>query len=521
MRGVLYNTLGQPGQAIDNFDAALTRGSPPFEIYQRRAGAFLDLRQYQSALADVNTALELQPDNARSLALRCRILGENRGSVAVREVLADCERARLLAPQNASVHFNVGNGYAFLDKYEEAAEAFTRVIELKPNDARAYLNRGRLRLDFLYEPEAAIDDLNQAISIWPGFHLAYYHRGRAHWQETNLEQAMSDLQYAEPIADAIGINFYIERARVYYWAGEYHQALMDYERVLSNDPFQSSTHYRVILLQYALRDLDDAASSVEEALQRSEEIGMFDSEDLVLILGGNIALERTDYAEAIDYYVRASDLIENTTGEVLLNLRLRFAELLRGDDPTGVQQRIFSMLATVDSSRTRAWVSHYLALTYLYDARQTTSSSDQQALYRDALTGLETAGSISILQIQTLRGHLHALLGEADAADAAFADALQIVNDMNQLIEPNETALIGMLYTFMAQHEAARSNSELARTYAEQAIGIAPHLPAPYRILYTYYLEQENPSEVGRYQRLYDEAQAACNHCEIMSLTIH
>ena len=85
-------------------------------------------------------------------------------------------RAIELDPNDALAYFNRGNAYADQEEYARAMEDFNRAIELDPNDALAYYNRGVTYAD-QGEYDRAMEDCNRAIEINPEHARFYLLRG--------------------------------------------------------------------------------------------------------------------------------------------------------------------------------------------------------------------------------------------------------------------------------------------------------------------------------------------------------
>ena len=68
--------------------------------------------------------------------------------------------------------------------YEDAIAAYSKAIELDPDDAEFYYRRGRSK-HFLGEHQAAISDYDKAIEIEPEFSGAYHNRGAANTNSLN------------------------------------------------------------------------------------------------------------------------------------------------------------------------------------------------------------------------------------------------------------------------------------------------------------------------------------------------
>ena len=93
-----------------------------------------------------------------------------------------------------------GGCSARLGKFERAVADYTRALELNPNYARAYHNRG-LAYDQLGEIDRAIADYSKALELNPSYALAYYHRGLAYQKQGRPELAQADWKRAQELLD--------------------------------------------------------------------------------------------------------------------------------------------------------------------------------------------------------------------------------------------------------------------------------------------------------------------------------
>ncbi|WP_072622333.1 tetratricopeptide repeat protein [Spirulina major] len=80
-------------------------------------------------------------------------------------------------PNFAYAYYNRGLAYSNLKRYEEAITDYTSAIEIDPNDASAYYNRGNA-YNALKRYEEAIADYTSAIDIDPKYAYAYNNRGK-------------------------------------------------------------------------------------------------------------------------------------------------------------------------------------------------------------------------------------------------------------------------------------------------------------------------------------------------------
>ena len=87
-------------------------------------------------------------------------------------------RAIELDPNDAKVYYNRGITYGKKGEFDRAIEDFTKAIDLNPNYADAYYNRG-----VAYSNKGLVDytieDYTKVIALNPNYANAYYNRGKS------------------------------------------------------------------------------------------------------------------------------------------------------------------------------------------------------------------------------------------------------------------------------------------------------------------------------------------------------
>lgn len=117
--------------------------------------------------------------------------------------LADYDVAIQLEPDDAQAYFNRGLVKIELKRYEEALTDFDQAIDLNPNNADAYNNRGGVNTT-LENHRAALTDYDEAIRLNPKHLGAYYHRGSLQASLGRIDQAKHDLRTALQLAASVG-----------------------------------------------------------------------------------------------------------------------------------------------------------------------------------------------------------------------------------------------------------------------------------------------------------------------------
>lgn len=170
-------------RSIEDYNSYLSSHTPRPVDYIGRAMDFISLRNYKSAIADLDRAIELNPDYAPSYMLRAQArynqgvnspsdMGDNpvpadhvtrvsleRANADM--ILSDLDKAISLTDNNPFLYYNKGNILVGLSDMFNAEESYTKAIELKSNFAEAYFNRGYTRLK-LGKRQEGMADLSKA-----------------------------------------------------------------------------------------------------------------------------------------------------------------------------------------------------------------------------------------------------------------------------------------------------------------------------------------------------------------------
>jgi tetratricopeptide (TPR) repeat protein len=131
--------------------------------------------------------------------------------------------------------------YGDIIRIEEAIKGYTQVIQLNPNLAEAYFERGMIyHFPWRYsgsqstarkEAQASILDFTQAIRLNPDYAEAYFERGNSYYKLQEYQKSIYDYTQASQI-DPSSIKSYCKRGDLYYKLGEKQKAIEDYAQVV-------------------------------------------------------------------------------------------------------------------------------------------------------------------------------------------------------------------------------------------------------------------------------------------------
>jgi tetratricopeptide (TPR) repeat protein len=226
------------------------------------------LQQAQQIFGDTLEALLRAPHGvARAVSFCDDVVGQLRdiGSawhLAGREDVAGrsferalkvAERAIELDPNHALAWENRGLVYDDLKKHDKAIADYSKAIELKPTVARIWHNRGVARAG-LQQYNMAIGDYSKAIELDHTYWMAWYTRGNAHYALQQFDKATADHSKAVEL-DPKDARPRTNRGNAYYALQQFDKAVADYSKAIElapnvRAPWHNRGRARLMLQQY-------------------------------------------------------------------------------------------------------------------------------------------------------------------------------------------------------------------------------------------------------------------------------
>ena len=179
LQGVVLRESGQNEKALSSFNQAMSIPNWNDNIVNKntllfyRGNTYLDLQEFEKALADYQEIVQLEPDNYRA--------AHNLGSVYmalgnIADSIPYFSKEIQLQPDLAPGYSNRGLAYYYTGDFESALADYNRALTIAPKFAEAYYNRG-LTYCVLGEIDKAIADEKKAIFYQPTYANAYYTLG--------------------------------------------------------------------------------------------------------------------------------------------------------------------------------------------------------------------------------------------------------------------------------------------------------------------------------------------------------
>ncbi len=171
------------------------------------------------------------------------------------EAIAEFTRAIQLSPEDARIYNDRGRVYHRMNRFPEAMADFSKAIELAPKDYAGYAERGAVQVS-QNQMETALADLNKALELNPGDTQTLRWRASAYRGLKQYDLAVQDyaavLSKSDPTASdqarLAAADLLAKRGYTYSLMQQYENAINDYKEAIRLNPNDTDTPQR---LQYA------------------------------------------------------------------------------------------------------------------------------------------------------------------------------------------------------------------------------------------------------------------------------
>ena len=199
--------------------------------------------------------------------------------------------------------FQLGNFLMMIGQIDKAIEAYSHVIELKPEMATAYSNRGSA-YGYNGDLKKAIQDFNKAIELNPDFAGAYYNRGRTYSRKGDLKKAIQDFNKAIELNPDFA-EAYTNRGNVYIRKGNLGQAIQEYDKAIKLKPDDATAYYNRGRAYSRKDDIDQSIKDYSKAIELNPDFAEAYNNR------GNAYIGKGDYDRTIKDYDKVIELEPN------------------------------------------------------------------------------------------------------------------------------------------------------------------------------------------------------------------
>jgi tetratricopeptide (TPR) repeat protein len=232
-----------------------------FKIYVNRSEFYSQIGNWQAALRDLDTAVELSQQAPAMLIERAMFkddyTNDDKGAVI------DCDAAIAKDPTNASFYYARSRPLYDMKKYDIVVEACTKAISLDSNYYNAYVMRGNAH-DYLLQGESALSDYEKAIQLNPVEEYAYRELTTYYNKRQLYNKAIATLnRFLVYHPEDIKTKGQVVLLKI--TTKDYLGAIADADKIIAKDPAIPDAYYLRGIAKDSLGRKGEACSDMETA----------------------------------------------------------------------------------------------------------------------------------------------------------------------------------------------------------------------------------------------------------------
>jgi len=313
-RARIYVARQDLKSAVADLDAALAltpdeqlAGPSRIRLFLARAQVYRQMGRAPEAESDLNQVLKLDPEHTDACLERAWLLRRTgRPALADRDV----ETARKAGIATADVYYNEAVRSVNVGDAAEAERMIGFALDLDPGHSLAHIARARLLMERRRFDEAATE-LDSPIRVRPKDAELYYHRGTALLAAGKPEKALEDFTKAVDLAPKEA-PYLAGRGLAKYRAGQdVAAARADFEAAITADPNCYPGWFNRGVVAHERKELEQA----ERDFRRATSIRATPEGSIAL---GHVLHDRGDYDTALDLYRQAMEIYRSPEAQKLL-----------------------------------------------------------------------------------------------------------------------------------------------------------------------------------------------------------
>ncbi|MHA8052670.1 tetratricopeptide repeat protein [Aquirufa sp. OSTEICH-129A] len=256
-----------------NYPLAISKISTLIKEYPRkddlryvRSKLFQNKKDFKNALGDLDVIFENTPDNYVNFYLQDRaILFGHMGLLD--KSIKDLTKLISMDSSYSNDYSNRSYAYQLTGQYSKALADLNRAIEINPEEASYYDQRGLLKYKFLNNPTEALQDFNSGLKIDSNCISCYLHRGRYYLShQKDAKKAQLDFQKVIELDSLIETNSSIKHYG-YFELGMFDKAEDWMKKIIQQFP-EDENYYDAACLYSLMNKQNLALAFLDTAFQK-------------------------------------------------------------------------------------------------------------------------------------------------------------------------------------------------------------------------------------------------------------
>ena len=177
-----------------------------FDVQDKIAARIATAMSVQPAPLNIRSLHGTEDAEAYSLYASGRFAYYRLTAPSLQQCIDAYQQAIVRDPRYALAYAGLADCYSLLGVlgardprivFPQARAAFDKALQIDPQLAAAYVARGQYRMIYDRDPRSALDDLNRATALDPGYAPAYFYRGIIYGARGEFERAQAEFDHAQ------------------------------------------------------------------------------------------------------------------------------------------------------------------------------------------------------------------------------------------------------------------------------------------------------------------------------------
>ncbi len=230
--------------------------------------AYMQRADFDAAITELEAAIKLAPENASlhyNLGLAYKLKDQ------LDKAVPEFQNAIRLQPDLADAHYTLGVLYWQRGEFDNAGAELQKAIQGQPNYAEAHYTLGTIFKQQGKLPDAAAE-LREAIRLQPDFARSPHHAGRrccASWamREGAAEEAKAGARIAASTNNLQAATFSTNSGKRLLSVGDVDGAIAQFRSAIQSQPDYAAAHYQLGLALSQKGEKDEAKKEFQRAAE--------------------------------------------------------------------------------------------------------------------------------------------------------------------------------------------------------------------------------------------------------------
>ncbi len=204
---------------------------------------------------------------------------------------------------NPEGYINRGQSYRLLRRYELAHADFAKATELAPSDGDAHFLLA-LTAFYIGDFQLAVKENSEALSLGNSYgSQAYLNRAQTYIRLGKNKKAIADYDSIIKFQDVNLMNAHFDRGQLYMRMNDKKAALADYKKVVELNPKNIQLTWDIGRVSYEIEEYADALTYYSRAMEQIE-----NPEAQLYLIRGEVFEKLKNYEAAIEDYSRVIEM---------------------------------------------------------------------------------------------------------------------------------------------------------------------------------------------------------------------